>query len=336
MFFDDVRYAYRRKKLDHQRATAAYRKAFDPYGFFDSALKQLDVAIPFAVNNVARFVERASAGATEDQPKDLAHLFPCVAPLGPVCWFEFEERYDDHGDQEITDNGVLFIAHDFQDPVVVRSLEYATGIIKESGLREPLTLHTDGHRWMYQAVIFTKDRANRIAAHMCTATLRVYEDGTPGPDLISGYSNPDITVRIRPEALADYWAAYITVLHVVLASVAFSHCRNVKTVDHIPSAGEQKHAAVMGRPPVLTYKTLEIDPNHAVVKHEQAVADRSGAQPKALHIVRGHFALYTAEKPLFGNPTNVGRFFVPMHARGTLKAGRVVKDYEVLSKKEDA
>lgn len=335
MFFDEVRYAYKRKHMEHQRGSAMHRKLFDPFGFFDKTLKQLDTAIPFAVNNVARYVERSTAGATEERPMNLAHLFPCVAPLGPECWFEFDERYDGHGDQEITSNGVLLCAFDMQDAQMRASMEYLAGYIKQSGLAEPVNVQDGDHRWLYTAMIFTKDRSGRVAAHPTTASLRVFEDGTPHPDLMSGYANPALRDRLPPDAEAAYWSAFASVIHIALASIAFSHCKNVTVVPHVPSSGEQKHALVMGRPPVVTYHTIEIDPTHAVVKHEQARVERGEVQPKALHIVRGHFAEYSPEKPLFGNPKNVGRFFIPMHARGTAKAGTIVKDYNVLPTKGD-
>jgi len=48
--------------------------------------------------------------------------------------------------------------------------------------------------------------------------------------------------------------------------------------------------------------------------------------PRALHICRGHFATYT-ERPLFGKYR--GTFWVPMHVRGAVEAGRTTKDYTV-------
>lgn len=45
------------------------------------------------------------------------------------------------------------------------------------------------------------------------------------------------------------------------------------------------------------------------------------------HFVRGHFAEYTEDRPLFGR--YVGRFWVPLHRRGDEKAGRVLQEYAV-------
>lgn len=48
---------------------------------------------------------------------------------------------------------------------------------------------------------------------------------------------------------------------------------------------------------------------------------------RALHICRGHFAHYGDDKPLFGKYT--GTFWRPMHARGKVEQGVVVKDYKI-------
>jgi hypothetical protein len=46
-----------------------------------------------------------------------------------------------------------------------------------------------------------------------------------------------------------------------------------------------------------------------------------------LHIVRGHFAEYTEEAPLFGRVT--GRFFRSIHTRGNADLGVKKPDYKV-------
>jgi len=49
----------------------------------------------------------------------------------------------------------------------------------------------------------------------------------------------------------------------------------------------------------------------------------------AHHLVRGHFATYSPEKPLFGK--YVGTYWREAHTRGSKDAGEVAKDYEVVS-----
>ena len=51
----------------------------------------------------------------------------------------------------------------------------------------------------------------------------------------------------------------------------------------------------------------------------------------AAHIVRGHFAIYTKEKPLFGH--YVGPVWVPAHEKGNAKYGTKIRDYELEKKR---
>jgi hypothetical protein len=68
-----------------------------------------------------------------------------------------------------------------------------------------------------------------------------------------------------------------------------------------------------------------------VLRHAGGVQN-IGAR-KAMHIVRGHFAEYTEERPLFGCPRNVGRFFRASHVRGDAKIGVKPAGYEVRAPK---
>lgn len=48
------------------------------------------------------------------------------------------------------------------------------------------------------------------------------------------------------------------------------------------------------------------------------------------HSVRGHIAIYTTERPLFGNPQNVGPIWISPHIRCRGTEGKVFKDYEII------
>lgn len=77
--------------------------------------------------------------------------------------------------------------------------------------------------------------------------------------------------------------------------------------------------------PQIKYRILEIEQTRKVLR-DTGRSDEVGFA-KALHFVRGHFATYTADKPLFGNI--VGTVWKPAHVRGDIKQGAVVKDYSV-------
>ena len=62
---------------------------------------------------------------------------------------------------------------------------------------------------------------------------------------------------------------------------------------------------------------------------EEGHVEKQGIK-RALHICRAHFAHYTEEHPLFGK--YAGTFYKPMHVRGHLKEGMVIKDYDIHEK----
>lgn len=80
--------------------------------------------------------------------------------------------------------------------------------------------------------------------------------------------------------------------------------------------------------PTVEYRklSLRVMKSKTKVCVEDSESD-SDAPKKRLHWVRGHFAVYSEEKPLFGK--YVGTFWVPAHSRGSIGAGRVEKTYKV-------
>lgn len=128
--------------------------------------------------------------------------------------------------------------------------------------------------------------------------------------------NPTLDPMI-PASLAPYFMA-----------ISFAHCKNVRVSNHATAPKVAAKRQKAGKPVGVTYKTLVIDPMKEVLRTEGGI-EKNGAK-KALHICRGHFATYTADKPLFGRVT--GTFWKPMHVRGNKARGEVKKDYRVLPK----
>lgn len=113
----------------------------------------------------------------------------------------------------------------------------------------------------------------------------------------------------------------------VFLALSFMHCRNVKMKEESPPPKLSKsHQKKRGRP-LLRYHILEIDHMKSVLEREGSVS--TGGLKKALHICRGHFATYgqNGKGLLFGKLS--GRYWIPMHKRGSAKEGVVVKDYNV-------
>jgi hypothetical protein len=109
-----------------------------------------------------------------------------------------------------------------------------------------------------------------------------------------------------------------------LFAVSLLHCKNVTTTDMCTDSKIVRAREKKGIPDVR-FKTLVVEPLRAQVRKESGPHDPSGIK-KALHICRGHFAEYV-EKGLFGK--YFGTFWVPMHLRGSVDAGRIEKNYEV-------
>jgi hypothetical protein len=126
---------------------------------------------------------------------------------------------------------------------------------------------------------------------------------------------------------SDIGSAYDILLIPALLAVSFMHCKNV-TLDAVePDARLNRERERAGLKPFVRYHTINIEPMKAVLRTEGGI--ETNGLKKALHIVRGHFATYSEERPLFGRSGLHGRFWMPSHVRGSVKQGVVVSDYAV-------
>lgn len=120
----------------------------------------------------------------------------------------------------------------------------------------------------------------------------------------------------------------IAALFPVLFSISLLHCKNIELSDLPPPSRQVRRLAERKGMEIIRYKTLVIEPFKKQVRHEARQAGESEIH-RALHICRGHFREYSEERPLFGK--YAGRFWVPMHARGSKEHGEVRKDYKVIA-----
>lgn len=123
-----------------------------------------------------------------------------------------------------------------------------------------------------------------------------------------------------------------TPLHIIILSNMFANAKGITVVDNVPPAKLNKATVKRHGVPLVRYYSLEIDPLRKRLEQEGQIA--TNGLKKALHLCRGHFATYTADKPLFGH--YVGTVWVPAHMRGSLKQGAVIKDYRVKADVSDA
>jgi hypothetical protein len=116
------------------------------------------------------------------------------------------------------------------------------------------------------------------------------------------------------------------IVHVLAMTFSFCHCKNVvrdesfAPTDRMPKPKRATH-------PSYRYYTLRITPMKAATPNPSADGAPSDGTLRALHIRRGHFRTYGADRPLFGRV--VGTFWVEQHVVGDEKAGVVAKTYAV-------
>lgn len=111
--------------------------------------------------------------------------------------------------------------------------------------------------------------------------------------------------------------------HHIAAFSRLLDCKNIGTIDNEPPAKLNKSRVKKGKQPLFTYKTLVIKPTG---KRQQSLAAQ-GLWENRIHLCRGHFKEYTADKPLFGR--FAGRYWWQPSVRGRNTQGVVMKDYEV-------
>jgi len=118
------------------------------------------------------------------------------------------------------------------------------------------------------------------------------------------------------------------ILKPVFLAISFMNCQNVRILEEIPPIKLSKKNERKRGKPLLRYRILQIDHVKSLLKHPsyRHSAERS---KKSLHICRGHFVTYgeNGRGLLFGKLS--GRYWIPMHVRGSSKEGIVIKDYNV-------
>lgn len=132
---------------------------------------------------------------------------------------------------------------------------------------------------------------------------------------------------VAPEKYKNCLATqYIDILFPALLAVAFTHCKGTTIREEEPPMKLSKAIQSRTGQPLLKYRVIDVNPLRDILLREGRI-DEVGL-PKALHIVRGHFADYR-DRGLFGR--NRGVFWKPSHERGNIEAGIVMKDYNSLT-----
>lgn len=104
-------------------------------------------------------------------------------------------------------------------------------------------------------------------------------------------------------------------------NIGLMNCKNVN-VERIPRPARQPRKSRRKRTAKLDFHTIVLPGGGGT-----GGSGGSGGAEKARHMVRGHFATYTEENPLFGKYT--GTYWKPWHVRGKAANGITVTDYKV-------
>lgn len=138
--------------------------------------------------------------------------------------------------------------------------------------------------------------------------------------------SPEATAYEMEWALGEQ-AAYACLS--VIRALALLNCKNISTDDHPFVTGKSRKKSKRLPLARAVYRTLKLIVPGQKVRGIKRPSDPD-AEKKALHLVRGHFAIYEEGHGLFGKYP--GRYWIPAHVRGTKEAGIVTKTYELETK----
>lgn len=115
----------------------------------------------------------------------------------------------------------------------------------------------------------------------------------------------------------DYWSPMMPAFQ----TLGWMNCRNLELEQQGPSAKVRKARAKRNQFPGMDYHVVVIPGGSS------SGGSGNGGLGTKLHMVRGHFAVYTPEAPLFGRL--VGAYWKPSHVRGNADRGRITSEYHV-------
>lgn len=116
-------------------------------------------------------------------------------------------------------------------------------------------------------------------------------------------------------------SSLLVALFMALRAVGIINCKNVKTTQaHLPKSEKKKLRK--NDLPIRSYWTLQLEVSPSGGSGRNGTGSR-----KRIHLCRGHFKVYTEDKPLLGR--HVGAYWWQPHVRGNNKKGKVVKDYQL-------
>ncbi len=224
--------------------------------------------------------------------------------------------------------GMLVEAHEGKDyqPAYLMLLRKAIGT---DDAPDAMLAAVKAARWMCFAGAYVTNGARVVKTHLwfwCVGHDGKVIPGENGSPYLMGITNQLRAFLASTDSDIHFAASQFNagLFHPYLLATSFMHCKNVVRIENTPPAKASARRIKEGRPALVSYYTLQIEPMREVLKREGGV--ETNGLKRALHICRGHFATYD-EKPLFGRVK--GTFWIPQHTRGSARQGIVAKDYSV-------
>ena len=304
-------------------------------------------ATAFLIDNVADYYYRGS-----DREDWGEADFPCISPPTHTMWFEYamptlvrRAKQGDIHDPGANRESVGFLLSSIDSyNATPRQIRAMSGMFGDS---DPALIAKA--RWFTVGATFLGVPAAKPAPRpVCSAHFgyAVHPDGTGAcltqdrrfwfgrlTEEFIRASHPECTVanaHLFQARFNEYLCSLMGHLDPVLLALSFLHCRNVETEEarRRPRRKRQKRNRKRIPESGVRYHLLKIGPMTRRMDEASRAAGKDGCLKTALHICRGHFKDYR-ERGLFGNADLRGRYWWPMHARGTTARGQVKKDYQV-------
>lgn len=239
--------------------------------------------------------------------------FPAVVPPADAAWFECTAKWG----RRIA--GLLLVDYDLADDEDWGLCKAQNPVWADAGEEKRAE-----QRWLVRLIGMVNMEPRRAAGVLpFQAYLYVGYDGA-----LVGYAtnliDDDVTEGKDPGAVKRSGYAVDHIAHTVVNALCFMNARGT-LVDRScqQPRPERRRREKAGLKPAVRFNTVNIRP--LLTRYASAHAAPRGSQP--FHWVRGNFARYTEDAPLFGK--YVGTVYRPLHAAGKKSDGQVVKSYTV-------
>lgn len=253
-------------------------------------------------------VELDNSNAPEGMLSYPAASYGIVAPPWPEFWVEARTVIEDnYGKPLVVERGMLM--QDATD----------NPVLKRTGLPAPAGTH-----WTLVGYGFLRMDGGEIYEPAGLVIIHLDARGYILDDLDRTPTGEFIGVPPSSKPRLPVMQA-TTFMPFVLRAIGALH-RHV-AVEHVMPTRQQRREAERKHDVMLS--------EHYVLHIHQKAQRRAALvalrpEPRAAqreHDVRGHFRIYTQERPLFGRIS--GAVWVPTHKRGAADQGKVSKDYEI-------